>query len=400
MSAGPGSNPYSSNRHADVLGEEPTDEAAKFRLVEELKNRAKGAFAQKDMPSAELLYGKAISVLATLPGKQEAALFSNRAMVRLNMNKVEESLEDSKKCLEVDPTFVKAWHRKAQALIRLSEWDDAIAAAEEGMKVEPDNKAFPEIIEKAKQDKVKDAEDKANLKRDAQDVRVELFNASTARTPPVKKATEKKEGEDADNSMRGYKVTADGKKTSYFHTEISDEAKRLIEEQGFGKPKKIEGEVAQAAADVKGGGSQWNQAGTYEEKGMTKWVQESLQAALKGITFEVPAGSGGSITTTEVGTITGDANISVSRGKRRHLLDIAFDVEFEGKMGDSTGKGKLKISEVSTGDDEPEVSMEIDSGASPQLREVFNAFVKPSGQGLQPLVLKELKKVVAEYKAK
>jgi len=396
--AGPGSNPYASNRHADVLNEEPTDEAAKVRLVEEIKNRAKGAFAQKDMPSAELLYGKAISVLDTLPGKQEATLYSNRAMVRLNLNKVEESLQDSKKCLELDPKSVKAWHRKAQALVRLNDWDDAIAAAEEGAKLDASNKAFPELIEKANKDKEKDAEDKAKLKRDAQDVRVELHNASTARAPAVKK--EKMENGDEDSSMRGYKKRADGKTTSYFHTDITDEAKALIEAQGFGKPKKIEGAAAQEAADIKGGGSKWNQAGTYEEKGMTKWIDERLKETLKGLTFTVPAGAGGTISTVQVDSVKGDASISVSRGKRRHLLDITFDVEFEGKVGESTGKGKLSYSEVTTGDDEPEVKMDINSDSAPALREVFNAFVKPAGQGLQPLILKELNKVIEEYKAK
>lgn len=396
--AGPTGNPYASNRHADVLNEEPKDDEAKIRLVEEIKNRAKGAFAQKDMPSAELLYGKAISVLDTMPGKQEAALYSNRAMVRLNMNKVEESLQDSKKCLDVDPKFGKAWHRKAQALVRLNEWDEAIVAAEEGAKLEPGNKAFPEMIEKAKKDKEKDVEDKAKLKRDAQDVRVELHNASTARAPPVKK--DKKEGDaEEDSSMRGYKTRADGKKTSYFHTDISDEAKKLIEAQGFGKPKKIEGAVEEGG-EVKGGGSQWNQAGTYEEKGMTKWVDERLSAVLKGITYTVPAGAGGTITTTKVGGVSGDASISVSRGKRRHLLDVTFDVEFEGKVGDSTGKGKLTFSEVTTGDDEPEVKMDVSGESAPELREVFNAFVKPAGQGLQPLLVTELKKVIEEYKVK
>ena len=43
--------------------------------------------------------------------------------------------------------------------------------------------------------------------------------------------------------MRGYKKTSDGKTTSYFHTEISEEAKRLIEQQGFGKPQKLEAPV-------------------------------------------------------------------------------------------------------------------------------------------------------------
>ena len=29
---------------------------------------------------------------------------------------------------------------------------------------------------------------------------------------------------------------------------------------------------------MRGGGSQWNQAGTYEEKGMTKWLEDRWDA--------------------------------------------------------------------------------------------------------------------------
>jgi hypothetical protein len=395
--SGIGSNPYAGNRHADVLGAEPTEEGEKLRLLEEVKNRAKGAFAQKDMPSAELLYGKAISILEGFPGKQEAALYSNRSMVRLNLNKVDQALADAKKCVEVDPKFVKAYHRKATALTRLNEWDDAIAAAEEGKKLEPDNKSWAEIIEKAQQLKAKDAEDKARLKSDAQDVRVELHNASTARAPPKKEP--KKEGDDTEGGMRGYKKTADGRTTSYFHTDISEEAKRLIAEQGFGKPKKLDSPQEIQPDEPKGGGSQWNQAGTYEEKGMTKWMEEQLKTRVVGVKFDIPNGSGGTISCTGIEGLKGDALISVSRGKRRHLLDMSFDVEYEAKVGADGGKGQLSFSEVQC-DDEPEVEMKVNSDVPPAVREVISAFVKPGGQGLQPLVMKEIRAIIEEYKGK
>ena len=358
-------------------------------FLKESSIRFPGAFVQKDMPSAELLYGKAIDLLASLPQKSEAALYSNRSMVRLNLNKTEGALEDAKKCLELDPKFVKAYHRKAQALLRLGEWDNAIEAAQAGSKLEPDNKSFQELIDKAQKDKEKDASDKAKLKQDAQDVRVELHNASTARAPPKPKGKENESSE-----MRGYKKTADGKTTSYFHTEISEEAKKLIEAQGFGKPQKLE--AAAEDSDVKGGGSKWNQAGTYEEKGMTKWLEDRLKSGLVGVKFDLP--HGGCISTTGIADLKGDCSISVSRGKRRHLMDVSFNVEYEAKVGDSKGKGKLAFSEVSTDGDDPEVKNETSSDVPPAIREILDAFAKPAGQGLQPLLLTEVKKMIEEYK--
>jgi hypothetical protein len=395
--AGPGCNPFASNRHADVLNENPADydEAGKLRLVEEIKSRAKGAFQSKDMPSAELLYSKAIELTKDIPDKQEPTFFSNRAMVRLNLNKPAEALEDCKKCLALDPKSVKTWHRKADALTRLGEWDDAIAAAEEGQKLEPSNASFAKLIEKANADKAKDAEDKARLKRDAQDVRVELHNASTARQP-VKR--EKKAGEEGeDTSMRGYKTTKDGKTTSYFHTEISDEAKALIAAQGFGKPQKLDAPVEDATA--KGGGSSWNQAGTYEEKGMLKWVQERLPQVFKEVEFEVPT-NGAKLKATGADDVKGEANISSSRGKRRFLLDLTFSVPFVVEHnGEKKGGGKYLFTEAQT-DEEPEMTFEMDSETPPEFREVLNSFAKPAGQGLMPVVRKAWADFVVEYKTK
>jgi len=393
MQAGPGGNPYAGNRHADVLTEEPKDEAGKVRLLEEVKNRAKGAFTQKDMQSAELLYSKAITILDTMPDKREHTLYSNRAMVRLNLNKVDDALADANACLDLEPTFAKAWHRKAQALLRLSEYDDAIKAAQEGIKVDPSNKAFAELIEKAGKDKEKDQEDKARLKRDAQDVRVELHNASTSRQN--NKPKEAVEGEDL--SMKGYKTRADGKKTSYFHTDISDEAKALIAAQGYGEPKKLEEGDAVVLGEAKGGGSEWNQAGTYEEKGMLKWVEETLKAGTKGLVYEVPSMAGSKLTVTDVEDIKGDASISSSRGKRRRLLDVTFTVSFEGKVGDASGKAKLIFSEVTTDDDEPRIQLEGHKDTPPG---VVEAFRRPANEGLQPLILDQIKKLVEEYKTK
>merc|ERR1711972_438569 len=178
--------------------------------------------------------------------------------------------------------------------------------------------------------------------------------------------------------------------------DISEEAKELIAKQGFGKPQKIE--APQQEEDAKGGGSKWNQAGTYEEKGMLKWVKEHFSTALVGLTFNLPTGSGGVLRVSNVTDFSGDASISVSRGKRRHLLDMGFKVEFEGTVGEEKGTGTFMVTEVTTGDDEPEVNFEIGKDTAPSMREVFNAFAKPAGQGLMPTVVSTIKKVIDEYK--
>eukprot|EP00965_Chrysotila_dentata_P088497 2922009-Pleurochrysis_carterae.AAC.1 len=40
----------------------------------------------------------------------------NAAQAFLKLNKVSKALDDADKCIELDPTFVKGYHRKASAL--------------------------------------------------------------------------------------------------------------------------------------------------------------------------------------------------------------------------------------------------------------------------------------------
>ena len=77
--------------HKDVLDAQPEDDAAKEKLVEELRNRAKAAVADKAWPIADALYGKAIEVTP----EPQASLFSNRSMARLSMGKFAEALNDA-----------------------------------------------------------------------------------------------------------------------------------------------------------------------------------------------------------------------------------------------------------------------------------------------------------------
>ena len=102
--------------------------------------------------------------------------------------------------------------------------------------------------------------------------------ATAAREERAKKMdTVVAEGEEG-GDMKGYKMV-NGKKTSYFHTELTDEAKQLLAANAG--PKKLDAsalaemEASKAAA---GGGSAWNSAKTFEEKDMTKWSKQRLEA--------------------------------------------------------------------------------------------------------------------------
>ncbi|CAN0519516.1 unnamed protein product, partial [Ectocarpus sp. 8 AP-2014] len=72
--------------------------------------------------------------------------------------------------------------------------------------------------------------------------------------------------------MKGYKITADGKKTTYFNNDLTEEAKALI---GDIAPKKLEPATAAVQDSTSGGGNEasaWNKAGTWESRDMTRFV--------------------------------------------------------------------------------------------------------------------------------
>jgi hypothetical protein len=103
------------------------------------------------------------------------------------------------------------------------------------------------------------------------------------------------------------------------------------------------------------GGSLWNHAGTFEERNVSKWAQDRLKDLLVGC-------SAGGVSVTEVTSVTGDANIWMVRGKKRH--GFSFEISMSWKMeaaGAATVAGTLKVpnADVEDLDDltlEPEVT--------------------------------------------
>ena len=132
--SGMGGSPFGS-AHQDVLGQTPTDPESKQRLVDEIKDRARKAFARRDMPVCEALYSKALKVL---PG---AALYSNRSAVRLALGRFDDAFEDATKATETD-SYAKGYYRLGQAGEKCGKFE-AQKAYEMGKELEPESKVWP-----------------------------------------------------------------------------------------------------------------------------------------------------------------------------------------------------------------------------------------------------------------
>ena len=284
--------------HSDVLSAEPDNIDSKRALVEEIKRRGRVTVGTKNYLDAEALYGKGIDVLSSILSdnkdndqwKQEVAVFySNRSLVRMQLGKVMEALEDGDAAVEYDPTYVKAHWRRGQAFTACGRPAEALISFEQALALEPENKALKKEVEAAKERKAQEKRIMETMTTsgagsNASNDDFVMRDAVNPKSFPTKKKVVSaaneisssdsfKVEERTDESfftksdhIRGYKIRSDGKKTSYFDREISEEEKRLI---GDIAPKKIDPKASNGSENdsvpnilpAVEGASAWNKAG-------------------------------------------------------------------------------------------------------------------------------------------
>jgi len=66
-------------------------------------------------------------------------IYSNRCFAYIKVYDPPAALKDADKCLEMDPKMIKAWVRKGTIHQLMKEYHKAIAAYDNGLKIEPDN---------------------------------------------------------------------------------------------------------------------------------------------------------------------------------------------------------------------------------------------------------------------
>jgi len=369
--------------HSDVLSATPTEGPDKLRLIDELKRRGRLSISSKNYPEALRLYEKGIEVLLTLSTKEQqsaenyrkdlAILYSNASMCHYQLGKLDESANEARKACESDDSYLKGHWRLGQALFASGRYEDAIAAYENGKKLEPNNKALGKEIEKSKvkfeQEKLLllAAAEQEDEKKQEDDVPVKptptiksvpvsktSTNAtSTATTKTPNDAPMKMDLDDVgftqSDAVRGYKIV-NGKKTSFFHHEQTEEEKRLI---GDIAPKKIDTPAATTSNSTDASGtSAWNKAGTWEEKDVTSWAKDTLTASLIATSFTLPAGSpepDAKVIVTDVKDLSGHASHATVRGKRRFIFEFGFKVNWSvtlPSLRNSTCTGSMTFPDV------------------------------------------------------
>ena len=98
---------------------------------------------------------------------------------------------------------------------------------------------------------------------------------------------------DSSSKMKGYKITSDGRKTTYFNREMTEAEKILL---GDSTPKQLMNNIpssdgacfqslsAKSASSV---GSAWNTAGTWEERNHSPWASKRIKQLLTAASMDI-----------------------------------------------------------------------------------------------------------------
>ncbi len=104
-------------------------------LAEQERNLGNAAFKNADYVTAVKHYTEAIK-----RDEQDPRAYSNRAACYLKLAAIPEGMKDAEKCIELDPSFVKGYLRKAALQFAKREYEAAIATCEVGMEHDKDGK--------------------------------------------------------------------------------------------------------------------------------------------------------------------------------------------------------------------------------------------------------------------
>eukprot|EP00586_Coscinodiscus_wailesii_P014731 CAMPEP_0172495484 /NCGR_PEP_ID=MMETSP1066-20121228/71407_1 /TAXON_ID=671091 /ORGANISM="Coscinodiscus wailesii, Strain CCMP2513" /LENGTH=411 /DNA_ID=CAMNT_0013267193 /DNA_START=106 /DNA_END=1341 /DNA_ORIENTATION=- len=345
--------------HKDVLSAEPQTLTEKQSLVEEIKHRAKISIKGKNYPEAETLYTKAIDILTPSEPKTLAVLYSNRSLCRFNTGKYEEAIDDAQLSINNDGEYVKGYWRLGQALFKAERYGEARRFYEEGigkLGAGEKDRAWRREVGKCEE---KEKEYKDLMEGDMTEIKVKpMVTSKPSNSKNSQSKTQKKTEETVIKDMetgvefsqseviRGYKII-DGKKTSFFHHEQTEEEKALI---GDIAPKRLDStttsDPASSSSDDLKDVSAWNKAGTWEEKDVSATAKEQLQALLLRAEFRTESAV---CSVTSVDKLEGHASVATVRGKRRYIFEFSLSVSWKvvsSDLEEELGMGKMSFPDV------------------------------------------------------
>ncbi|EPY26571.1 stress-induced-phosphoprotein 1 [Strigomonas culicis] len=120
----------------------------------ELKNKGNQEYSAGNYVEAINYFSKAIQVDGS-----NHVLYSNRSASYASLHKYKDALDDADKCISIKPEWAKGYVRRGAALHGMRRYDDAEAAYQKGLQMEPENTACKQGVVDVRMAKASDARD-------------------------------------------------------------------------------------------------------------------------------------------------------------------------------------------------------------------------------------------------
>jgi len=313
---------------------------------------------ERDKKAAKKAFGGAFGKVGEGGGLYDDKEEERKRKLR---EKREEEEREKKKAEEALKKRKADWEN--ECVSRMSRSEPPISYDEWDKEKKSEEKKEKERIKKEKEAKKK-AEKESESKRHHE--KMKSKNSSSSNT---NLSDDSDDEELILKNAKGYKTTSDGRKTSYFNNEMSNETKNLI---GDITPKAITPnslppapttpEAITRASSSSTDASTWNKAGTWEEKDASQFCKDTLTDLLKSLSC---THENLTVAMKEVKSVDGDGSVAIVRGKKRYLFDLNVKCEFQVFVADDTdtedpiAKGKIEIPDVSSTVEEGEWEVEI-----------------------------------------
>mmetsp|Transcript_49323 Transcript_49323/g.139644 ORF Transcript_49323/g.139644 Transcript_49323/m.139644 type:complete len:255 (-) Transcript_49323:360-1124(-) len=116
--------------------------------AEAKKKEGNDAFAKKEYEAAIGFYSEAIEL-----DPQNHIYYSNRSLCYAESGKFTEALADAEQCVKLEPSFVKGYHRVANAQFEMGQMDAAIATIKTGLQKDTGSKDLTNLLRKIRSKK-------------------------------------------------------------------------------------------------------------------------------------------------------------------------------------------------------------------------------------------------------
>lgn len=187
-----------------------------------------------------------------------------------------------------------------------------------------------------------------------------------------------------------------GRTTTFFDNELDEKTKALI---GDIAPKKIDpNEVKEVSNTLPPTVSAWNSAGTFESKSYSEWARGRLKDLLLSC-IKFPIAGTLFYVETQVKEITGDAEITSARGKRKHICDLEAELEWKLTGGPQNANGIISVRDI-TIDRDYDTQVTVDRESHPETINVIQTYIKVNGSGYQRFLFDIFDNFCAEFQTK